>query len=172
MKPNTSVTVALLAAVPIIGLRARAGAQAPISGLTAQADSRIQAEAAVLWRILAARPAYAETGEWMGQVANVTVGPNGASLVAIVTLQPRYGWGSDCCADFQPPPRSRADDNPGHAGFDPHDAAPAEQVRLGVESWTSFDRHCQGKLDSGPFEDRLGLVRAVKPAPPAHRCAA
>src|SRR3954451_24455415 len=33
----------------------------------------------------------------------------------------------------------------------------------GVESWTSFDRHCQGDLHSGWFEDRLGLVRAVKP---------
>ena len=32
-----------------------------------------------------------------------------------------------------------------------------------VESWTSFDRHCQGDLHLGQFEDRLGLVRAVKP---------
>src|SRR5215210_840136 len=32
-----------------------------------------------------------------------------------------------------------------------------------VEFWTSFDRHCQGDLHSGRFEDRLGLVRAVKP---------
>jgi len=70
-----------------------AHAQAPISGLAAQADARIQAEAAVASRILAGRPAYAETGEWVGRVADVRVGPNRASLVAIVTVRPRFGWG-------------------------------------------------------------------------------
>src|SRR3954471_20584775 len=44
-----------------------AHAQAPISGLAAQADARIQAEAAIASRILAGRPAYAETGEWVGR---------------------------------------------------------------------------------------------------------
>ena len=30
------------------------------------------------------------------------------------------------------------------------------RVRGFVESWTSFDRHCQDDLHSGQFEDRLG----------------
>ena len=47
-----------------------------------------------------------------------------------------------------------------------------ESTSYAVESWTSFDRQCQSELHSGLFEDRLGLVRAVKPSPPAHRCAA
>ena len=93
MRVSRSTLVAVLAGLLVTGIITQAHTQAPISDLTAQADSRVQAAAAVLWRILSAHPAYAETGEWVGRVTNVTVGPNGASLVAIVTLRPRYGWG-------------------------------------------------------------------------------
>src|SRR3954469_19539309 len=41
---------------------------------------------------------------------------------------------------------------------------PADLVPfLSVESWTSFDRQCQGEWHSARFEGRSGLVRAVKP---------
>ena len=98
-----SGVVAVLAGVLAAGVAIPVHAQAPISGLAAQADARMQAEAAVASRILAGRPAYAETGEWVGRVAEVRVGPNRASLVAIVTVRPRFGWGrivvpaSDLC---------------------------------------------------------------------------
>jgi sporulation protein YlmC with PRC-barrel domain len=88
-----SGVVTVLAGVLAAGVATLAHAQAPISGLAAQADARMQAEAAVASRILAGRPAYAETGEWVGRVADVRVGPNRASLVAIVTVRPRFGWG-------------------------------------------------------------------------------
>ena len=88
-----SGVVAVLAGVLAAGVATPAHAQAPISGLAAQADARMQAEAAVASRILAGRPAYAETGEWVGRVADVRVGPNRASLDAIVTVRPRFGWG-------------------------------------------------------------------------------
>ena len=65
----------------------------PDLGPGCSSDARIQAEAAVALRILAGRPAYAETGEGVGRVADVRVGPNRASLVGIVTVRPRFGWG-------------------------------------------------------------------------------
>src|SRR5689334_4885433 len=93
MTTSRSTVAAILLGVLVIGGTSLAHAQAHISGLSAQADARIQAEAQVLWRILATRPAYAETGEWVGRVADVRVGPNRTSLVAIVTVRPRFGWG-------------------------------------------------------------------------------
>src|SRR3954453_19920250 len=75
---SRSTLAAILAGVLVTGVTTQAHAQAPI--LAAQADSRIQAEAEVFSRILASRPAFAETGERVGRIATVRVGPDGTGV--------------------------------------------------------------------------------------------
>ena len=72
----------------VTGVATLAYAQAPISGLAAQADSRVQTEAEVVSRILAIRPAYTGTGERVGRVVTVTVASDRASIIAIAAFAP------------------------------------------------------------------------------------
>jgi cobalamin synthase len=93
MAISRSTIAAVLAVMLVTGVATLAYAQAPISGLAAQAASRVQAEAEVVSRILANRPAYTGTGERVGRVVTVTVASDRTSIIAIVALRPGFGRG-------------------------------------------------------------------------------
>jgi len=110
----------------VTGVATLAYAQAPISGLAAQADSRVQAEAEaeVVSRILANRPAYTGTGERVGRVATVTVASDRASIIAIVALRPGFGRGQIAV----PASNLRQVRYPGHTGRNTLNATGAGQL--------------------------------------------
>ena len=108
----------------VTGVATLAYAQAPISGLAAQADSRVQADAEVVSRILANRPAYTGTGERVGRVATVTVASDRASIIAIVALRPGFGRGQIAV----PASNLRQVRYPGHTGRNTLNATGAGQL--------------------------------------------
>jgi sporulation protein YlmC with PRC-barrel domain len=86
----------IIAAMIVFGIFATGVARAQESycfALEAQAHSRMQVAAAALSRSLVSRPVFVATGERVGRISNVVVGPDGNSTVAIVTVRPRFGWG-------------------------------------------------------------------------------
>ena len=83
----------ILAGLLGTGAVTQAHAQAPGSALEAQAESRVQAAAAALSRALVGRRLFAASGQAVGRVTSVVVGPDGNGLVAIVAVRPRFGWG-------------------------------------------------------------------------------